>query len=75
MDFFQSTTYFTVYRGGSNGLFKRKLHFAKDPEVSNVFPGGGPTFSGGQNANFYGNPYNQRLSRGRRIVFRLSKHN
>ena len=30
--FFLSSTYFTVYRGGSMVLLQRKLYFSKDPE-------------------------------------------
>ena len=34
--------------------YGKKIHFSKDPEGIQVFPGGG----GGPNANFYRNPYN-----------------
>ena len=36
---------------------KVNYNFPRFQEVSNIFQGGGPTFSkGGPNANFYGNP-------------------
>ena len=52
--FFQSSAYFTVYRGGPRVSLQRKLYFPKDQEGANIFQGGG----GGPNANFYRNPYN-----------------
>ena len=42
---FKSSTYFTFYRGGPMVLLQRKLHFSKDPEGVQHFPGG-PTFPG-----------------------------
>ena len=41
MFFFQSSTYFTVYKGGP--MVQRKLYFSKDPEESNIYQarGGG----------------------------------
>ena len=62
--FFLSSTYFTVYRGGSMVLLKRKLYFSKDPDWVQHFLGGSNFFPGGPNANFYRNPYNLLFSRG-----------
>ena len=47
--FFSSSSYFTVYRGGSMVLLQRKLYFSKEPEGVQQFSrgGGGPTFSRG----------------------------
>ena len=65
--FFQSSAYFTVYRGGRMVLLQRKPYFPKDPEGVLHFPGGGggrgsQLFPGGgagcPNAIFYRNPYN-----------------
>ena len=41
-------------------LLQGKLHFSKDPEGFQHFPGGGGVqhFPGGPNADFYRNPYN-----------------
>ena len=49
-DFFKSSAYFTVYRGGPLVLLQTKLYFPKDPEAVQHFPRGGgggrgPTFS------------------------------
>ena len=45
---FESSTYFTVYRGDLMILLHRKLNFSKDPEGVQHFPGGGgPAFSRG----------------------------
>ena len=72
---FQSSTYFTVYRGGPMVWLQSKHYFYTFPRIqrgSKIFKGGGsPTlFPGGcPNANFYRNPYNLWYLRGVRTPY------